>query len=141
MRRVIALLLVTSATVAPTALAQLPPRLPASIAGVGEVTPPGCDAGAYKIPFSAASDAGEVWVVGRPAAMGVACDAVVYGGPLTFVGAWRPDAGGCIGDLGGSTARICIGPVPHRGVARDVPFKLCPDAHRCFVGLAWMARS
>lgn len=141
MRRVIALLLAASAAAPTAALAQRPPRLPASVAGIGEVTPPGCDEGAYKVPFSAASDAGEVWIVGRAAAIGVACDAIVYGGPLLFAGVWHPDSGGCIADLGGSAARICIDAVPSRGVSTDVAFRLCPDADRCFLGVARVVRA
>ena len=140
MKRMLALIAVAAFGVPSVALAQLPPRAPASIAGVGEVTPPGCDEGAYKIPFSAVSDAGDVWIVSRPVAIGVACDGVTYGTASVFAGTWRPATGGCIGDLNGSDARICIGAMPHRGVTNGVPFRLCPDAQRCFIGDAWLAR-
>lgn len=124
-----------------SASAQPPAPLPGSVQGVGEVTPPGCDAGAYKVPFSALTDAGDVWIVGRPAAVAVACDAVVYGTGTVFVGTWNPQIGGCLDEALGSSASLCIGAMPHRGVLNGVPFRYCPDRQRCFQGEAWLARA
>ena len=133
-------LLAVAITTTPAA-AQLPPRLPVSVDGVGEMTPAGCEAGAYKVPFAAASDAGDVWVVGRPVAIAAACEAIVYGTAAIFVGSWDPATGGCLADSTGSGARICIGAMPNRGVLNGVPFRYCPDAQRCFDGDAWLARA
>lgn len=138
-RRLVAGLALLSVWSFGDAAAQLPPRAPGLVTGVGEVTPPGCDPGAYKMPFTASSDSGTVWIAARPAAVGVACPGVVYGSAGVFAGTWRPRDGGCLADVTGGPARLCIGAMPDRGVADGVPFRYCPDT-RCFPGTAWVAR-
>lgn len=133
----IALSAVFSATGADAAV---PPPTARTITGVGEVTPPGCDEGAYKVPFTATTTGGETWVTIRPIAVAVACPALVYGTTTTFAGSWDPRSGGCIPASSGNGGRICIGAMPHRGVTNGIAFRLCPDPVRCFSGDAWIGR-
>jgi len=137
---VIACLVAASLAGTGSASAQDPAPLPGTVQGVGEVTPPGCDGGAYKVPFASLTDAGDTWIVGRPAAVAVACDAIVYGTATVFLGGWNPVTGGCLEAALGGAARICIGAMPHRGVLNGVSFRYCPDRERCFLGEAWLAR-
>lgn len=139
MKRAILLVCVLAAAAPGTASASRPQRWPSAISGVAEVSVPGCDHGAYKIPFAGARDTGDTWIVARPLAVGVACDAVTYGTPATFIGGWDARIGGCV--AGNAGAELCIGPMPDRGVANGVTFRYCPEARRCFVGEAWVVRA
>lgn len=109
---------------------------PVTLAGVAEVTAPGCTTRAYKVPFVAVSDGGGVWTLQRPAAAGVFCAAVVYGGPASLVGAWDPSAGGC---LSSGVHRFCLGPMPDRGLTNGIVASWCPGPE-CWHGEAWVAR-
>lgn len=113
----------------------LPPT-PITMLGLAEVTPPGCNRGAYKVPFVAGTDGGGEWFVARPAALGVACEGIVYGGPTLLQGAYQPSDGGCIASSG---AKLCLGPMPHRGLTNGIPATWCPDT-KCFHGEAWLSR-
>lgn len=111
-----------------------------SLSGLGEVTPPGCDDGAYKVAFASVSDPRGSFIVARPAAIGVSCPAVTYGTTTMFRGSWDARTGGCVDDVNGTGGRLCVGAMPDRGIANGVPFRLCPDRDRCFVGSAWIVR-
>lgn len=113
-------------------------RVASSISGVGQVTPPGCATGAYQVPFIAGSDGVGTWVMVRPVAVGVDCDAVTYGAAETFAGAWDPRIGGCLRAPSGT--RWCLGPIPHRGVTDGVAFQWCPGI-ACWPGTATVART
>lgn len=138
--RILVAAAVFSVAVAPAAAQEPPERTGSMLHGLGEVTPPGCDARAYKVPFTAVTDGAGLWIVARPAAIGVACDSITYGTGQAFAGPWSPESGGCIPAVGGTGARICIGAMPDRGLVNGIPFRYCPALDRCFLGDAWLAR-
>jgi hypothetical protein len=122
------------------AAATLPPPSPGQLSGVGEVSWPGCGQHGYKIPFAAFSEGKSMWLSARVGAIGIECEAAVYGAPSSFAGQWTPRNGGCLHAVTG-TSRLCIGPMPDRGVSNETSFSYCLDATQCFAGKAWVARA
>lgn len=118
--------------------------LPGTVSGTVEVTAPGCAQDAYKFPIAAESDGGPVWLVIRPAALGVFCPAIYYAGLETFAGKWSPETGGCIRGFNDPDKSLCIGAVPQKLVKTTTFAALCISPNLrvpCWSGTATIVRT
>lgn len=116
-------------------------RIPSAIAGLGEITPPGCSAGALKMPVSLVTDGGPVWIVVRPASVAAQCDDPVIGLLNVFTGTWAPDRGGCILSLSNPGTSVCVSSVPYSLGGATVGMSLCFPGPDCWPGTARLIRS
>lgn len=116
---------------------------PSTLSGLGEVTPPRCDQGAYKIPIVAASDGGPVWIAVRPASIGIWCSGIHYSLSSVFAGTWDPAKGGCIPGQMPADRWLCIGPVAQTSPVVATSLSLCfsLQPRDCWDGTATFIRT
>lgn len=115
--------------------------LTGAIAGIGAVTPPGCAAGAMKMPVSAVSDGGPVWLVVRPASVAADCPNPVFGVTNVFVGSWNPNRGGCVASITNPGTTLCMNRIPYALGAASVGMSLCFPGPACWSGRADLVRT
>lgn len=115
----------------------------ATMAGFGEMTPPGCEPGALKMPLEGQSDGGPVWLTVRPFSVGVECPAIVLGTMHVFVGNWKPERGGCLSSIMSPGVSLCVGPVRTVLTPTVTSLSLCfqPSPPACWSGTATLVRS
>jgi hypothetical protein len=113
------------------------------IVGYGELTPPGCDFGALKMPVTAVNDGGPVWLTIRPASLALDCLGATAGAPIVFFDTWNPDIGGCISSVTNPGTWLCIGSVPHRLTSSSTTMSMCFPTNpvQCWSGLAQLMRT
>src|ERR1041384_5363837 len=111
-----------------------------ALAGLGGVTPPGCQANTHTMPITGNNDGGPLWITVRPAALGLGCSSIVYGTPIVFVGEWDPTAGGCLTSYNVDDFSLCIGPVPHAMTPTTTTLSLCTPGQDCWPGSATLTR-
>lgn len=112
-----------------------------AIAGVAEVTPPGCAPGAMRMAITALSDGGPVWLSARPVTVAADCADPVVGVTNVFLGDWSPNRGGCIPSVTYPGSSVCMGRVPPTLGNSTVGVALCFPGPACWVGSATVVRT
>lgn len=124
-----------------TGRAEVIDPLVGAIAGVAEVTPPGCAPGAMRMGITALSDGGPVWLSVRPAAVAVDCGDPVVGATNVFLGDWSPSRGGCIPSVTYPGSSVCMSRVPIVLGNSTVGVAICFPGPSCWSGSATVMRA